>query len=86
MAHPADADDTIPMRPDARARLNACEQAVLTASATGLVVAEVAEALDLTPEAVHAALRSTIMKLGARSKLEVVVIAFQMRLIDRPGQ
>jgi DNA-binding NarL/FixJ family response regulator len=79
-------DDTIQdIRPEVRLRLTEREQAVLAASATGLTVAEVATALDLTPETVRAALGSTIAKLGARSKLEAVVIAFNAELVGPPG-
>jgi len=82
VAHFTDGDDLIVMRPDGRARLNARERAVLSASAAGLVVAEVATALDLTPEAVRDALASAITKLGARSKLEAIIIAARRGEID----
>jgi len=57
---------------------------VLTASATGLVVAEVAEVMGLTPDEVRAALASTVTKLGARSKLEAVLIACRRGELDLP--
>jgi DNA-binding NarL/FixJ family response regulator len=60
------------------------EHAALTASAVGRDVDAVAEYLGLAPEAVHAALASAIGKLGARSKLEAVVIALRAGLIDLP--
>jgi two-component system nitrate/nitrite response regulator NarL len=57
------------------------ERAVLTASATGLSVTEVAERLDRPPEHVRRAIASAITKLGARSKLEAIVIALRRGLI-----
>jgi two-component system nitrate/nitrite response regulator NarL len=62
------------------------ERAVLAASATGLGVAEVADLLDESPESVRRALFSVLTKLGARSKLEAVLIAIQRGLIDIPGR
>jgi DNA-binding NarL/FixJ family response regulator len=61
------------------------ERAVLAASATGLCVAEVAEHLGESPETVRHALSSVMTKLGARSKLEPVVIAFRYGIIDLPA-
>jgi two-component system nitrate/nitrite response regulator NarL len=65
--------------------LTPLERAVLAALATGLCVPEVAELLNEPPEAVRRALFSVITKLGARSKLEAVMIALGRRLIDLPG-
>jgi len=57
---------------------------VLTASATGLVVAEVAEVLGLTPDEVRVTLASTVTKLEARSKLEAVLTAYRRGELDPP--
>lgn len=59
---------------------------MLASSATGLSVTGVAAAQNLTPEAVRDALRSAIAKLGARSKLEAVIMALRAGTIDLPGQ
>jgi len=64
--------------------LAARERAVLAASATGLAVIEVADALDVAPDQVRATLRSAIAKLGARSKLEAIIIALRRGLIELP--
>jgi len=64
--------------------LTARSRAVLAASATGLVVAEVAEMLALPPADVRRTLIAAIAKLGAHSKLEAVVIAVRTGLIALP--
>jgi DNA-binding NarL/FixJ family response regulator len=61
------------------------ERAVLAASATGRTVKEVAEYLELSPQTVRRLIASAIAKLGARSKLEVIVIAIRQGLIDLTG-
>ena len=62
--------------PDDRATaLTVGERRALGLSARGLVVAEVAEAMCTSPDAVRGWLASAIDKLGARSKLEAVLIA-----------
>ena len=66
------------------AGLTALERDVLAASATGLVVAEVAEALGRSPAAVRSSLASAVVKLGARSKIEALVIALRRGLIEIP--
>ena len=54
----------------------------LELSATGLVIAEVADAMGVSPQVVREWLASAIAKLGARSKLEAIIIALQRGLID----
>ena len=66
------------------AGLTALERDVLAASATGLAVIEVADALDVAPDQIRRTLASAIKKLGARSKLEAVIIALRRGLIDIP--
>jgi DNA-binding NarL/FixJ family response regulator len=58
------------------------ERAMLAASARGLHVSEVAEMLGHSPETVRRVLTVAMQKLGARSKLEAVVIALRQELID----
>jgi DNA-binding NarL/FixJ family response regulator len=62
--------------------IGAEERAVLAASATGRTVNQVAEYLEMRPQTVRCLIASAIMKLGARSKLEVIVIAIKHGLID----
>jgi DNA-binding NarL/FixJ family response regulator len=57
------------------------ERAVLAASATGLSLVEVAGQVGTSPEVVRLSIASAIKKLGARSKLEAVVIALRRGLM-----
>jgi DNA-binding NarL/FixJ family response regulator len=57
------------------------ERAVFRASATGRSVAEVAELLGRPPDDVRRVFASAVTKLGARSKLEAVIIALRRGLI-----
>ena len=57
---------------------------VLRLSATGLTTDEVAEHLDLDPAEVGRHLREVVFALGARSKLEAVVLALRAGLIELP--
>jgi LuxR family transcriptional regulator, regulator of acetate metabolism len=72
----------VPSSKEAYAGLTAHERDVLAASATGLGVAEVAERLGLSVEAVRRSITSAIRKLDARSKLEAVVVALRRGLIS----
>ena len=65
-------------------RLSSLERDVLAASATGRGVVEVAAFLNQPPEKAREALGHAIIKLGARSKLEAVVIAVRASLIVLP--
>ena len=58
------------------------ERRALSLSACGLLVPEVAEAMCTSPETVRARLASAIATLGARSKLEAVLIAARTGEID----
>lgn len=58
------------------------EQAVLAISATGRGVTEVAEFLELPTESVRRLIVSAVQKLGARSKLEAVILAARSGHID----
>ena len=60
------------------------ERRALRLSAQGLVVSEVAEMMCASPDTVREWLASAITKLGARSKLEAVVIAARRGEFDRP--
>jgi DNA-binding NarL/FixJ family response regulator len=64
-----------------QAGLTAHECAVPTASATGFSSGEVAEQLGVPPDAVRRSIASAMTKLGARSKLEAVVLALRHGLI-----
>src|SRR5262245_43486989 len=66
-------------------KLHAHEQRVLALAASGWGTAAVAADLELSPEAVDRLLRSIIAKVGARSKVEAVLIAIRDGLIDLPN-
>jgi len=66
--------------------LTCLEREVLAISATGRCVAEVAAFLSQPTGEVRAALGTAIVKLGARSKLEAVLIAMRASLIELPQQ
>ncbi len=65
--------------------LTAMALRVLRVSAMGLKADEVAEHLDLDPAEVRQYLREVTFALGARSKLEAIVLAGRSRPIDLPG-
>lgn len=57
--------------------LTAEERAVLRLAATGLATPDIADALGWPLDHVRSALVSAIATLGARSKLEAVIIAYR---------
>ena len=65
-------------------RLTPTERAVLEAAATGLSSEEAAERLSIGAEDARAALKRAMAALGARSKLEAVVLALRAGLIELP--
>jgi DNA-binding NarL/FixJ family response regulator len=75
----------LPCPDDTGALLDRRECDVLAASARGALVSEVATELGLSREQVRASLTSAMRKLGARSKLEAVLIALQQGLILAVG-
>ena len=87
MAHSSDPRD--PASPRATddppaARLTAREYLALCAAAAGLSDREIAAELGDRPEAVRDSIASAIGKLGARFKLEAIIIALRRCLIDPP--
>ena len=67
---------------DGTVRLSAAEREVLQLSAAGLVTAEVTAHLGVTPDEVRRHLQAAMTALGSRSKLEGVVLALRLGLID----
>jgi DNA-binding NarL/FixJ family response regulator len=65
-------------------RLTARERAVLQAMAAGLSSEEVAERLSIGLQDVRDCLKRAMTGLGARSKLEALVVAIREGLIDPP--
>lgn len=65
-----------------RTLLTAQERAALNLAATGLDLAQIADAMNEPPSRIRARLRSAQRKLGARSRLEAVVTAAQTGEID----
>jgi DNA-binding CsgD family transcriptional regulator len=78
-------EERVPSMDRRTARLTARERDMLAVSATGRTSVEVAETQELAPEAVRGLIASAITMLGARSKLEAVVIAVRDGLINLPG-
>jgi DNA-binding CsgD family transcriptional regulator len=64
--------------------LSAQQRAVLALSATGLISADVAAVLGAPVDEVRSGLTSAITRLGARSKLEAVLVALRQGLIQLP--
>ncbi len=64
--------------------LGTLERLVLRLSATGLVTHEVADRLGVSPDEARFHVRRAMAALGARSKLEAVVLALRRGLIDLP--
>jgi DNA-binding CsgD family transcriptional regulator len=58
------------------------DQYILALTASGRTAIAVAETLGLTPETVSRSLASTIVRVGARSKIEAVMIAVRHGLVD----
>ena len=58
------------------------QRAALTLSAAGLTSAEVADVLGISVAEIRAHLSSAIAVLGARSKLEAVIVALRSGLIE----
>ena len=72
-------------RPDREdSRLTTQEQRILALAASGWSTSAVAETLGLAPESVGRSLASTIRRVGARSKVEAVMIAVRNGLIELP--
>jgi len=65
-------------------RLTAREQEILALSATGYDSETVADMLQLTPEVIREELSSIIQRVGARSKMEAVLIVVRRGLMDHP--
>ena len=72
------------MESSLKSGLTPTELQVLCLSATGLLPDEVADQLRLSPDEVRLHIGRAIVALGARSKLEAVVVALRLGLIDLP--
>jgi len=77
-------DDPLALPAGRDPRLTTQEQDILARSATGWPATAVAEDLGLTPEAVSGVLASIIERVGARTKIEAVMIAVREGLIELP--
>jgi DNA-binding NarL/FixJ family response regulator len=67
--------------PDGLAELTAREREVLSLVASGLTNAEIAERLQLSPLTAKTHVSRILMKLGARDRVQLVVIAFQTGIV-----
>ncbi len=68
--------------PDGLAELTTREREVLGLVATGLTNAEIAEALTLSPLTAKTHVSRILMKLGARDRVQLVVIAYQSGIVE----
>jgi DNA-binding NarL/FixJ family response regulator len=62
--------------------LTAREQEVLKLVAAGLTNAEIAQTLQLSPLTAKTHVSRILMKLGARDRVQLVVMAYQSRLVE----
>jgi DNA-binding NarL/FixJ family response regulator len=68
---------------DGLSELTTREREVLALVATGLTNAEIADALQLSPLTAKTHVSRILMKLGARDRVQLVVIAYQTGIADR---
>jgi DNA-binding NarL/FixJ family response regulator len=68
--------------PDGLDELTAREREVLGLVATGLTNAEIANALQLSPLTAKTHVSRILMKLGARDRVQLVVIAYQSGIVE----
>jgi DNA-binding NarL/FixJ family response regulator len=68
--------------PDAMGELTAREREVLGLVATGLTNAEIASELQLSPLTAKTHVSRILMKLGARDRVQLVVIAYQSGMVE----
>jgi DNA-binding NarL/FixJ family response regulator len=62
--------------------LTAREREVLGLVATGLTNREIAQTLQLSPLTAKTHVSSILMKLGARDRVQLVVIAYQAGIVE----
>jgi DNA-binding NarL/FixJ family response regulator len=71
------------IEPDGLDELTTREREVLGLIATGLTNAEIAHALHLSPLTAKTHVSRILMKLGARDRVQLVVIAYQTGIVER---
>jgi DNA-binding NarL/FixJ family response regulator len=68
---------------DGLGELTTREREVLSLIATGLTNAEIAQALQLSPLTAKTHVSRILMKLGARDRVQLVIIAYQTGIVER---
>jgi DNA-binding NarL/FixJ family response regulator len=71
------------VEPDGFDELTAREREMLGVIATGMTNAEIAAEFHLSPLTVKAHVSRILMKLGARDRVQLVVIAYESGIVDR---
>ena len=74
-----------PIRPSVRSKLTARESEVLSCLADGLEPADIAARLVISPRTVGTHLENIMRKLGVRTRVQAVALAYREELVKSPA-